>query len=83
MKFLSSKANGMKIEDVIQTKQTMIQKIEAVDDTSIFTNDDREDLKRLKEKLKNDGAWWSRLLESCGGKLELTNCFYFIDVDIG
>jgi hypothetical protein len=49
-----------------------------VDNTSIFTNDKKNDIKQLKLKLQNNGTWWAGLLESSGGKLELEKCFYYL-----
>ena len=36
------------------------------------------DIKSLKEKLKQDGTWWAGLLAATGGKLELSKCFYYL-----
>jgi hypothetical protein len=49
-----------------------------VDGTSIFTNNDNNNLQSLRDKLEHDGTWWAGLLESSGGKLELTKCFYYL-----
>jgi ribonuclease HI len=79
MNILKKHSFGMKMNDVETYKDTLYQIIEGfVDDTSIFTNDEGGDLKSLREKLETDGAWWAGLLESSGGKLELTKCFYYL-----
>lgn len=74
-------ANGMEIQDILKDKASIKQWIEGfVDDTSLFTNTGFElnDIRILKEKLREDGAWWAGLLAATGGKLELSKCFYYI-----
>jgi hypothetical protein len=71
MNLLAKVANGMKIDNIVKDKKSILQLILAfVDDTSIFTNDDSDDIKELKKKLQQDGIWWTGLLESSGGMLE-------------
>jgi Reverse transcriptase (RNA-dependent DNA polymerase) len=55
MTLLAKIANGMRIEDIVKNNTSVIQIILAfVDDTSIFTNDDSDDIQKLKQKLQQD-----------------------------
>jgi Reverse transcriptase (RNA-dependent DNA polymerase) len=84
MHILQKVANGMKIHDVLKENDNILQLIMAfVDDTSIFTNDNEQDTKTLKQKHQEDGLWWAGLLESSGGKLELSKCFYLFCHGLG
>jgi hypothetical protein len=79
MTILQENTYGMQMKDIEECRKTLQQLIDAfVDDTSIFTNEETNDIKKLREKLQHDGAWWAGLLESSGGKLELTKCFYYL-----
>jgi hypothetical protein len=79
MTILQKNAFGMSMQDVQEYKEKISQIIEGfVDDTSIFTNDDGTSIDSLRNKLESDGTWWAGLLDSSGGKLELTKCFYYL-----
>jgi hypothetical protein len=80
MECLSEHGHGMKLMNV-HNQDTVHQFIDGfVDDTSIFTNTDttQQDLSPLLRNLKGDTTFWSKLLASSGGLLELPKCFYYI-----
>jgi hypothetical protein len=81
MNILIRYGNGMTMHDLDDDEGTLIQWIEGlVEDTSIFTNSSYENtnMTLLRNKLQQDGAIWSGLLEASGGKLELNKCFYYL-----
>ena len=50
-----------------------------VDDTSIFTNVDRDStIDELIRTLETDAQSWDNLLSVSGGCLELSKCFYYV-----
>ena len=82
MDCLSELSGGMTMIDVIN-ETTIQQWIDGfVDDTSLFSNilqySDDNDIQQLIQQLQQDMMHWKELLESSGGKLELTNCFYYL-----
>jgi Reverse transcriptase (RNA-dependent DNA polymerase) len=78
MDHLEKHGNGMKIEDIEKTTEdTMNWIVGFVDDTSLFTNIKEDDsIQQLITNLQDDGNIWSELLNSTGGKLELSKCFF-------
>jgi Reverse transcriptase (RNA-dependent DNA polymerase) len=81
MDALERQANGMTMEDITITADTVIEWINGfVDDTSIFTNNNYENqnLTQLKRRLEYDGNKWANLLQATGGKLELNKCFFYL-----
>jgi hypothetical protein len=82
MDCLSELVGGMTMTDVI--KDNSIQQcIDGfVDDISLFTNlsqhTDNNDIIQLSHQLTSDMTIWNELLESSGGKLELSKCFFYI-----
>jgi hypothetical protein len=79
MQILTRNSFGMTMLDVKKYKEEICQIIEGyVNDTPIFTNDNGENIATIIEKLESDGTWWAGLLNSSGGGLELTKCFYYL-----
>jgi Reverse transcriptase (RNA-dependent DNA polymerase) len=81
MDLLELSANGMSIEDIKPQLQLIKQWIDGfVDDTSIFTNLEfgNENIMELLRKAEHDGQTWECLLNTTGGELELSKCFYYI-----
>jgi hypothetical protein len=79
MNILHKNSCGMTMKDVQKYKIEIKQiKERFVDDTSIFTNDEEDNIRSVIEKLEKDGTWWSGLLSSSGGKLEMTKRFYYL-----
>ena len=79
MNILQKHSFGMTMNDVQKFKKEIKQIIEGfVDDTSIFTNGEEDNILAIIKKLQSDGKWWGGLLHSSGGKLELTKCFYYL-----
>ena len=73
------KASGMKLSD--PTHQYNLQQwLEAIiDNTSIFTNVDKnETIETLVRTLEQDAQYWENLLSVSGGCLELSKCFYYV-----
>lgn len=63
------------------TRQYSLQQwVEAiVDDTSIFTNVDKDaTIATLVKTLEQDAQYWENLLSVSGGCLELSKCFYYV-----
>ena len=76
MDCLSELSGGMTMIDVID-ENSIQQWIDGfVDDTSLFSNilssTDDSNIHQLIQQLKQDMIYWKELLESSGGKLELT-----------
>jgi hypothetical protein len=72
----------MTMEDVIiATKNRIKCWIDGyVDDTSLFTNlkFGESNIKKLIEIGQKDGQIWEQLLNTSGGELELSKCFYYL-----
>jgi hypothetical protein len=76
MKILKTSGHGMTMEDVNNIKLKVKEIIEGfVDDASIFTNDQSENIIQLFQFLQQDGSKWAKLLEVSGGLLKLKKCF--------
>jgi hypothetical protein len=81
MEIMEKYGHGMYIDDVIETSEEIRQFMEGfVDDVSNYAINNYYDdnLTTLINTLQNDGKLWAGLLASCGGKLELTKCFYYL-----
>jgi Reverse transcriptase (RNA-dependent DNA polymerase) len=81
MDLLQKNANGMRMYNIVDNEEDLIQYIEGfVDDTSLFTNLQfgQKDLHELIRRMEEDGTIWSNLLEASGGKLEMEKCFYYL-----
>jgi hypothetical protein len=64
----------MTIYDIFPNKTPLKEFIEAfVDDVSLFTNDEFEELNitKILEYLKQDGDLWTGLLQASGGTVEM------------
>jgi hypothetical protein len=82
MDCLSEMGGGMTMHDV-NRENSIQQWIDGfVDDTSLFTNitthADNNNIIQLCHQLTQDMTIWNELLESSGGKLELSKCFYYL-----
>jgi hypothetical protein len=79
MQILKYNGMGMTMENILTNDCIVCEIIEGfVDDTSIFTNSSKEDLKHLLLELEKDGNRWLNLLECSGGLLELEKCFCYL-----
>jgi hypothetical protein len=79
MEILQKHGNGMTMIDVLNNGNIIKEIIEGfVDDNSIFTNEQTNNIIQLLQKLKEDGNMWAQLLQASGGMLELGKCFFYL-----
>jgi uncharacterized protein (UPF0147 family) len=72
MHLLKQAGQGMTMKDAENNLKYVYEIIEGfVDDTSIFTNIESNNIMDLIEKLESDGNLWAKLLQGSGGMLEL------------
>lgn len=81
MDLLEDNAKGMVMEDVVKMNEKIRSWIDGyVDDTSLFTNlkYGEININKLVSMGQRDGQIWEKLLNTSGGELELSKCFYYL-----